>query len=221
MAGGMDGLLKVLLTAHSNVTAEEFAEAVRSWGASARHPTTDMLFTQMIFQPMLELMAYLRANQFETYIVSGGGIDFMRVFSERLYDIPPEQVVGTTGDAKFELRDGVPTIVKEPKLILFDDKAAKPVGIYRYIGRRPIFAAGNSDGDLQMLQYTTLPRNADDKTPRFGLIVHHTDADREFAYDRKSHIGTLDQALDESKQRGWLVVDMKKDWARIYPATSP
>jgi len=217
MATGKAGVMKVLITAHSGMTADEFAKSVGQWARTAKHPQTGMLFTQMIFQPMLELLEYLRANDFKTYIVSGGGVDFMRVFAEGVYGIPPEQVVGTTGDAKFEMRDGIPTIVKEPKIMLIDDKAGKPVGIYRHIGRRPIFAGGNSDGDQEMLEYTTIARDASDKTPRFGLIVHHTDGEREFAYDRNSHMGKLDEALDEAPKRGWLVVDMKKDWKRIYP----
>jgi hypothetical protein len=170
----------------------------------------------MVYQPMLELLRHLRASGFKTFIVSGGGIDFMRVFAEEVYGIPPEQVIGSTLDAKLEMRDGVPTIVKEGKLLLVDDKEEKPVGIYRHIGRRPILAAGNSDGDLAMLEYTTIARGDDDTRPRLGLIVHHTDAEREFAYDRESHIGTLDQGLDEAPRRGWLVVDMKQDWKRIW-----
>jgi phosphoglycolate phosphatase-like HAD superfamily hydrolase len=217
MATGKEGLEKVLLATHANMTAEQFEASVRDWLETAKHPKTGKLFTQMIFQPMLELLDYLRANDFKTFIVSGGGIDFMRVFSEKVYGIPPEQVIGTMIDAKFEMRDGVPTIVKTGKLILMDDKVGKPVGIYRNIGRRPILAAGNSDGDLQMLQYTTIARDRHDTTPRFGMIVHHTDAEREWAYDRKSHIGRLDKALDEASQRGWVVVDMKADWSQIYP----
>jgi phosphoglycolate phosphatase-like HAD superfamily hydrolase len=219
MATGKEGLEKILLVSHANMTAEQFEASVRDWLATAKHPKTGRPFTQMVFQPMLELLDYLRANDFKTFIVSGGGIDFMRVFSEKVYGIPPEQVIGTMIDAKFEMRDGVPTIVKTEKLILMDDKVGKPVGIYRNIGRRPIFAAGNSDGDLQMLQYTTIARDRDDTTPRFGLIVHHTDADREWAYDRQSHIGQLDKALDEASQRGWVVVDMKADWRQIYPGS--
>ncbi|HSF17571.1 MAG TPA: HAD family hydrolase [Vicinamibacteria bacterium] len=217
LAGGMEGVEKVLLAAHSNVTADEFAGSVRDWVATAKHPQTGMPFTQMVYQPMLELLEYLRANDFKTFIVSGGGIDFMRVFSEELYGIPPEQVVGSSLGAELEMRDSVPTIVKKGQGLFVDDKAGKPVGIYQHIGRRPLFAAGNSDGDLQMLQYTTIDRGASDTTPRFGMIVRHTDADREFAYDRDSHIGRLDKALDEAAQRGWIVVDMKNDWSRVYP----
>jgi phosphoglycolate phosphatase-like HAD superfamily hydrolase len=217
MATGKEGLEKVLLAAHANMTAEAFDASVRDWLTTAKHPKTGMPYTQMVYQPMLELLDYLRGNDFKTFIVSGGGVDFMRVFSQKVYGIPPEQVVGTTIDAKFEMRDGVPTIVKTGTLMLLDDKVGKPVGIYRHIGRRPIFAAGNSDGDLQMLQYTTIARDGNDTTPRFGMLVHHTDADREWAYDRKSHIGQLDKALDEASQRGWVVVDMKADWRQIYP----
>ena len=217
LASGQAGVLKVLVTAHAGLTAEAFHDAVASWLAMARHPTTGMPYTKMVYQPMLELLAYLRANGFKTFIVSGGGIDFLRVFAEPVYGIPPEQVVGTTLDATFEMRDGIPTIVKQGKIILVDDKTGKPVGIYQHIGRRPIFAAGNSDGDLQMLEYTTIPRNAGDRTPRFGLLVHHTDAGREFAYDRQSAMGRLDQGLDEARGRGWTLVDMKQDWKRVYP----
>lgn len=216
MASGMDGLMKLLAVSHVNVTDLEFDASVREWLAKTKHPTTSLLFTQMTYQPMVELLDYLRANDFKTFIVSGGGIDFIRVFSEVAYGIPPEQVIGSTLDAKFEMRDGVPTIVKQGKLMLNDDKDGKPVGIYRHIGRRPIFAAGNSDGDMQMLQYTTIAHDQADTRPRFGLLVHHTDAEREFAYDRKSHIGQLDKALDEATKQGWRLVDMQSDWSRIY-----
>jgi phosphoglycolate phosphatase-like HAD superfamily hydrolase len=216
MASGKDGLMKILAASHTDVTADAFAASVREWLASAKHPKTGKPFTEMVYQPMLELLRHLRASGFKTVIVSGGGIDFMRVFAEEVYGIPPEQVIGSTLDAKLEMRDGVPTIVKEGKLLLVDDKEEKPVGIYRHIGRRPILAAGNSDGDLAMLEYTTIARGDDDTRPRLGLIVHHTDAEREFAYDRESHIGTLDQGLDEAPRRGWLVVDMKQDWKRIW-----
>lgn len=215
-AAGEEGLLKIVFASHADVTAEEYADSVRRWIATAKHPTTGMPYTDMTYGPMIELLDYLRASGFKTFIVSGGGIDFMRVFAEDVYGIPPEQVIGSTIDARFEMRDGVPTIVKQGKLVLMDDKVGKPVGIYRHIGRRPIFAAGNSDGDLQMLQYVTVPRSESDTRPRFGLLVHHTDADREFAYDRESHIGQLDEALDEAGERDWTVVDMQADWSRIY-----
>lgn len=220
MANGMDGVMKVLLTAHADVTAEAFQDSVTDWFATAKHPTKNRAFTQMVYQPMLELLVYLRANGFKTYIVSGGGVDFIRVFAEDTYGIPPEQVMGTTSDAKFEMRDGVPEIVKTGNIILVDDKEGKPVGIYRQIGRRPIMAVGNSDGDLQMLQYTTIPRSKEDQVPRLGVLLHHTDADREWAYDRQSHIGQLDKALDEAPERGWVVIDMKKDWSRVFPEGS-
>ena len=212
LATGKEGLAKILAASHANITADEFASSARQWLDTARHPKTGKRFDEMIYQPMLELLEYLRANQFKTFIVSGGGIDFLRVFAEDTYGIPPEQVVGTSIAAKFELRDGVPTISKLPSGLFVDDKAGKPVGIYQHIGRRPIFAAGNSDGDQQMLQYTTIAR-----TPSFGLVIHHTDADREWAYDRESHIGKLDKVLDEAKQRGWAVVDMKRDWKTMFP----
>ena len=166
----------------------------------------------MVYQPMLELLAYLRSNGFKTFIVSGGGIEFMRPWTEKVYGIPPEQVVGSSGKLKFELREGRPTLMKLPELNFFDDKAGKPIAIQTHIGRRPIAAFGNSDGDLQMLQWTTAGAGAS-----LALIVHHTDVEREWAYDRKSHIGTLDKALDEAMAKGWTVVDMKKDWNIIYP----
>tara|TARA_R110000764_G_scaffold93612_1_gene177227 strand:+ start:606 stop:1613 length:1008 start_codon:yes stop_codon:yes gene_type:complete len=218
MASGMDGLMKIIGASHANVTSDEFAASVSEWLSTAQHPTKKQPYNELVYQPMLELLDYLRANGFKTFIVSGGGVDFMRVFAEQAYGIPPEQVVGSTLDAKFEMRDGVPTIVKTGDLLLNDDKVGKPVGIYRHIGRQPIFAAGNSDGDLQMLQYTTIAHHADDTTPRFGLIVHHTDAEREWAYDRESHIGQLDKGFAEAKQRNWTLVDMKADWKTIYPA---
>lgn len=217
MAAEQKALLEMIVEAHSNISANDFAQVVKEWGETAKHPTKNMKFTQMIYQPMLELLTYLRANGFKTFIVSGGGPDFMRVFSEDLYGIPPEQVVGTTIDAKFEMKDGIPTITKTPKLLLVDDKVGKPVGIYRYIGRKPIFAAGNSDGDMQMLQYTTIGEDGKRAQGRFGLIVHHTDAKREWAYDRKSSMGRLDKALDAAPKNGWLLVDMKNDWKIIYP----
>jgi len=219
MATGKAGLMKLIAAAHSGMTAEVFAQSVSEWAVTAKHPTKDMLFTQMVYQPMLELLHYLRSNDFKTFIVSGGGVDFMRVFTEGIYGIPPEQVVGTTPGVKFEMDKGVPKIFKEPNIILFDDKAGKPVGIYQFIGRRPIFAAGNSDGDEMMLEYTTITGDNDHTTARFGMIIHHTDAEREWAYDRNSHVGTLDKALDAAPEQGWLVVDMKNDWKVIYPLT--
>jgi len=217
MATGNEGLAKIIAASHTGVTAEEFAESVRGWRATARHPTTGKRYDEMVYQPMLELLDYLRANGFKPFIVSGGGIDFMRVFAEQVYGIPPEQVIGSNVGAAFEMHDGVPTIVKQAEGLFVDDKEGKPVAIYQRIGRRPVFAAGNSDGDLQMLQYTTIARGRGDTTPRFGLLVHHTDTEREWAYDRDSHIGTLDKALDEAGLRGWTIVNMAKDWKSIFP----
>lgn len=212
MAGGADGLAKILAVSHANITAEEFAHSARQWLATATHPTTGKRYVEMVYQPMLELLEYLRANDFKTFIVSGGGIDFLRVFAERTYGIPPEQVVGSSIAAKYELREGVPTIVKQAEGLFVDDKEGKPVGIYQHIGRRPIFATGNSDGDFQMLEYTTAGDG-----PRIGLLLHHTDAEREFAYDRDAHVGKLDRGLTEAEQRGWVIIDMKRDWNAIFP----
>ena len=217
MAAGKEKVVEMLVATHADMTAAAFRNVTGKWLATTKNPKKGMLFTQMTFQPMVELMAYLRAHGFRVYIVSGGGVDFMRVFTERLYGVPPEQVVGSTADAAFEMRDGVPTIVKKPKLLLVDDKGGKPVGIYRYIGRRPIFAAGNSDGDIQMLEYTTVSAQGGNARGRLGVIVHHTDGVREFAYDRNATFGKLDKGLDEAPARGWLLVDMKNDWKVIYP----
>jgi phosphoglycolate phosphatase-like HAD superfamily hydrolase len=209
---GEKGLLQIMAATHTGTTVESFHEIVRQWMKSARHPRFNRPYDRCIYQPMLELLAYLRANGFKTFIVSGGGIEFMRPWVENAYGIPPEQVVGSSGVVKFELKDGKSLLVKEPKVEFIDDGPGKPVGINRFIGRRPIMAFGNSDGDLQMLQYTTTGDG-----PRFGLIVHHTDAEREYAYDRQSHVGKLDKALDEAPTRGWTVVDMKTDWKTIFP----
>mgnify|MGYP000159195117 CR=1 FL=1 len=213
LAGGEKALLEMAMATHAGLTGEEFDKVVGDWLASARHPKTGMAYDKMVFQPMLELLAYLRAEGFKTFIVSGGGIDFLRVFAEETYGIPPEQVVGTSIGAKYELRDGKPVILKTPDSLFVDDKAGKPVGIHQHIGRRPIFAAGNSDGDFQMLEYTMAGDGA-----RFGLIVHHDDAEREFAYDRESHVGKLARGLDEGPDRGWTIVSMKDDWSRVYPS---
>lgn len=217
LAGGEKSIAEIVMVTHAGITTDQFEKIVEDWIATARHPETGKLFTQMVYQPMLELLAYLRANGFKTFIVSGGGIEFMRPWTESVYGIPPEQVVGSSIKTQFQLRDGKPVLLRLPEINFIDDKAGKPVGINSHIGRRPIFAAGNSDGDLQMLEYTTIARGPDDSTARFGMIVHHTDAEREWAYDRDSHIGQLDKALDEAPQRGWLVVDMKDDWKVIYP----
>jgi hypothetical protein len=200
------------MATHAGMTTEAFEKTVRDWIATAKHPKTGRLYAEMVYQPMLELLRYLRASGFKTFIVSGGGTDFMRVFSEKVYGIPPEQVIGSTGKLKFELREGKPVLVKLPEIDFIDDKDGKPVGIQKHIGRRPILAFGNSDGDLQMLQWTAAEGGA-----RFMGIVHHTDAEREWAYDRKSHIGQLDKALDEANAKGWTVVDMKRDWKRVFP----
>jgi len=212
-AGGMHGLMEIMAATHAGMTTAEFQRAVSEWIATARHPTTGLLYTDMVFQPMLEVLDHLRANGFQTYIVSGGGIDFLRVWAEDVYGVPPQQVVGSSIVTKFEMRDDGPVLMRLPEIDFVDDKAGKPVGIDRHIGRRPIAAFGNSDGDLQMLQWTTAGDGA-----RLGVIIHHTDADREWAYDRDSHAGRLDVALDEAATRGWTVVSMKDDWKVIYPA---
>jgi hypothetical protein len=212
LAGGEPAIVQIVMATHAGMTTEAFEKIVRDWIATAKHPKTGRLYAEMVYLPMLELLRYLRANGFKTYIVSGGGAEFMRVFSEKVYGIPPEQIIGSTGKLKFELRDGKPVLVKLPEIDFIDDKAGKPVGIQKHIGRRPILAFGNSDGDLQMLQWTAAGGGA-----RFMGIVHHTDAEREWAYDRKSHIGQLDKALDEANAKGWTVVDMKKEWKRVFP----
>ena len=212
LAGGEHAILEIIMATHAGNTTEEFSQTVKDWLATARHPKTGRPYTDMVYQPMLELLEYLRINGFKTYIVSGGGIEFMRPWSERVYGIPPEQVIGSSIVTKFEFRDGIPVLVRLPELNFFDDKEGKPVAINQHIGRRPIAAFGNSDGDLQMLQWTTAGAGA-----RFALYVHHTDGEREWAYDRKSSIGRLDKGLDEARQKGWTVVDMKQDWKVIFP----
>lgn len=213
LAGGEPALVEMLMATHAGLTTEEFEETVTDWIRTAKHPKTGRLFTEMVYQPMLELLAYLRANGFKTFIVSGGGIEFMRPWTERIYGIPPEQVVGSSGGLKYELREGTPVIIKLPGIVFVDDKDGKPVGIQRHIGRRPIAAFGNSDGDFQMLEWTTRG-----KGPRFGLPIHHTDAEREFAYDRDSNIGRLSKGLDDAAAKGWKVVSMKDDRKTIYPS---
>ena len=211
-AMGEKGMLEIMAATHSGMTVEEFARTVEAWITTARHPRFHRLYTDLVYQPMLELMALLRAKEFKTFIVSGGGIEFMRVWTERIYGIPPEQVVGSSGVVKYQFNDGKPVLIKEPKVEFVDDGPGKPVGINRFIGRRPVFAFGNSDGDQQMLEYTAGGEGA-----RFMGLVHHTDAVREYAYDRQSHIGRLDKAWDEAVRRGWSVVDMKNDWKVIFP----
>ncbi len=213
LSGGEKALLKMITATHARMTTEEFHEIVTDWLATARHPKTGRRYTEMVYQPMLELLAYLRANGFKTFIVSGGGIEFMRPWTEQVYGIPPEQVVGSSIKTHFEIRDGKPVLVRLTELNFIDDKAGKPVGINQHIGRRPIAAFGNSDGDLQMLQWT-----AAGEGPRFCLLVHHTDAQREWAYDRNSHVGHLDKALVEAQRQSWTVVDMKNDWKQVYPS---
>ena len=213
MAFGEKGLLQALAVTHAGMTTEEFARRVAEWLATAHHPTKHRPYDQLVYQPQLELLSYLRANGFKTFIVSAGGIEFMRVFAERTYGIPPEQVVGSSGVVKFGLEDGRPELSKEPKVDFIDEGPGKPVGINRFIGRRPILAFGNSDGDQQMLEYT-----AGGEGPRLALIVHHTDAEREWAYDRTAHIGKLDKALDKAQAKGWIVVDMKADWKTVFPS---
>jgi phosphoglycolate phosphatase-like HAD superfamily hydrolase len=211
-ASGAKGLGTIMATTHAGMTTDEFAKVVSDWTASARHPRFQRPYTDLVYQPMLELLGYLRDNGFKTFIVSGGGVEFIRTFSERVYGIPPEQVVGSSGGLEFRMgTDGKPVLVKLARVDFVDDKAGKPVGIQRFIGRRPIFAFGNSDGDQQMLEWTAAGTGI-----RFMGLVHHTDGDREYAYDRKSHVGQLDKALDEANAQGWTVVDMKREWNRVF-----
>ena len=212
LAGGEAAIFQIVTVTHSGITTVEFEKIAHDWITTAKHPQTGRLYTEMVYQPMLELLAYLRDNGFKTFIVSGGGIDFMRVFAERVYGIPPEQVVGSSGKLDFERRDAKPILMKLPELDFIDDKAGKPVQIQMHIGRRPIAAFGNSDGDLQMLEWAKGGGGV-----RFALLVHHTDAVREWAYDRTSSIGKLDKALDAAQAEGWTVVDMKNDWKTIFP----
>jgi hypothetical protein len=215
LAGGEAAMLKVLAATHAGMTTEEFTQTVKDWTVTARHPRFNRPYIECVYQPMLELLTYLRSNGFKTYIVSGGGVEFMRPWTEQVYGIPPEQVVGSSGKTQFEMRDGKPVLMRLPEVDFINDKAGKPVGINKFIGRRPILAFGNSDGDHQMLQWT-----AAGSGPRFMGLVHHTDAEREWAYDRTSHIGQLDKALDEALARGWTVVSIKDDWKTIFPPTA-
>jgi phosphoserine phosphatase len=213
-ATGEQGLAHIVAASHANTTTEEFEAIVRDWIGKARHPQTQRLYTDMVFEPMRELLVYLRAQAFRTYIVSGGGIEFMRPWVERTYGIPPEQVIGSRIKMKYGARNNHPILDRLTDVDLVDDGPGKPVGIQQVIGRRPVAAFGNSDGDFQMLEWTTSAPGA-----RLGLIVHHTDAEREFAYDRGSHVGRLARGLDEAATRGWLLVDMRRDWKVIYPST--
>ena len=208
---GMKEIGEIIMRTHAGLTEEQFAGVVRDWVEQATHPRTGMKYTDMTFQPMKELLEALRNAGFKTYIVSGGGVSFMRPWVEDVYGIPPEQVVGSRVKVEYRVTEDGPALVRLPEIDLVDDKAGKPVGIYQVIGRRPVFAAGNSDGDFQMLEYTTSGPG-----PRFGLLVHHTDGEREYAYDRDSHIGRLERGLDEAEDRGWQVVDMARDWATVY-----
>jgi phosphoserine phosphatase len=211
-ASGEKGVLEIVAATHTGMTTEEFTKTVTDWIATARHPKTGRLYTEMVYQPMLELLAYLRANGFKTFIVSGGGVEFMRPWAERVYGIPPEQVVGSAGKLKLEMRDGRPVLVKLAAIDLIDDKEGKPVGIQSRIGRRPIAAFGNSDGDLQMLEWAAAGSGA-----RFALFVHHDDAAREYAYDRNDTLQTFAKGWDEAVAKGWTVVSMKNDWKTIFP----
>jgi phosphoserine phosphatase len=210
-AAGNRGLLELLMATHAGTTTEEFHALAEEWLGRARHPRFQRRYDELVYQPMLELLAYLRTNGFRTFIISGGGIEFIRTFAERVYGIPPDQVLGSSQKTKFEIRDGKPVLVRLPEVHFFDDREGKPVGINHFIGRRPVAAFGNSDGDLAMLQWTAAGEGA-----RLMLLVHHTDAEREFAYDRQAASGRLDRALDEARQRGWVVVDMKSDWKTVY-----
>jgi phosphoglycolate phosphatase-like HAD superfamily hydrolase len=211
LAQGDKAILSIMMASHAGVTTVEFEKIVADWLATARHPKFQRPYTDCVYQPMLELLAYMRANGFKTFIVSGGGVEFMRVFAEKVYGIPPEQVVGSSIDTKYEVRPNGPVLMRMPRIEFVDDGPGKPAGINRFIGRRPIFAFGNSDGDQQMLEWTWAGGGV-----RFAGIVHHTDAEREWAYDRKSSIGKLDKAWDEATAKGWIVVDMKKDWKKVF-----
>ena len=214
---GETGFLKIMAATHTGMTVDEFEKIVTDWLATARHPRFNRPYTDLVYQPMLELLTYMRSNGFKTFIVSGGGIEFMRPWTEKVYGIPPEQVVGSSGVVRYQLRpDGTPVLMKDAKIEFVDDKAGKPVGINRFIGRRPIFAFGNSDGDQQMLEWTAAGSGA-----RFMGIVHHDDAEREWAYDRQSHVGRLDKAWDEAIKRGWAVTSMKRDWNKVFPFEKP
>jgi phosphoserine phosphatase len=215
-AAGEHGLLELVAASHAGLTTDEFAAVVKDWLATARHPKLKRPYYELTFAPMVELLAYLRANGFQTWIVSGGGIEFMRTFAESAYGVPPQQMVGSSLALKYEVRGGKPVLVQQPKVAFIDDKAGKPVGIQKAIGKRPIAAFGNSDGDFEMLEWTTSAPGA-----RLGVLVHHDDAEREYAYDRKSTFGKLDRGLTEASQRGWTVISMKHDWKLVYAPQRP
>lgn len=210
---GEKGLVQLIMATHSGMTTDDFSQTVIDWLADAKHPVLKRPYTECIYQPMLELLQYLREHQFKTYIVSGGGVEFMRPWVNKVYGIPPEQVIGSGIRVKYELRDDQPVLVRLPEIDFVNDKEGKPVGIHKYIGQRPVMAFGNSDGDYEMLLYVTSGDG-----PRLGMLVHHTDGQREFAYDRQSHFGRLDRALDQAAERGWIVVDMKSQWLQIFPS---
>jgi hypothetical protein len=210
-ASGMKGLMEILIETHTGMTATEFEQDASNWLATTKQSRFKRQYTELVYQPQLELLAYLRANGFKTYIVSGGGIQFMRPMSEETYGIPRDQVVGSSVVSEFQIKDGKPALVRMPKIDFINDKAGKPVGIYEHIGRRPILAFGNSDSDMQMIEYAMAGEGR-----RMGLFVHQTDADREYAYDRKSHVGTLDKVLDQAAANDWIIVDMKRDWKRVF-----
>jgi hypothetical protein len=211
LAGGEKAIMEIVMATHSGMSSDEFDAIVRDWVKTAKHPKSGKHYTEMVYQPMVELLKYLRDNGFRTYIVSGGGIDFMRPWTEEIYGIPPEQVVGSSGKIAFEMLDGKGVIMRIPEVNFIDDKAGKPVGIHQHIGRRPVMAFGNSDGDLQMLQWTCTRQGAS-----LCAYVHHTDAKREWAYDRNSSIGRLAKGLDEAKSQNWTLIDMKEDWNRVF-----
>jgi len=211
-ASGEQGLMQLVAITHAGMTSDEFAKVASDWLTTARHPRFKRPYTELVYQPMLELLTYLRANGFKTFIVSGGGVEFMRPWTEKVYGIPPEQVLGSSIKTRFQMRDGRPVIFRLPQINFIDDRAGKAMGINQQIGRRPIAAFGNSDGDLEMLQWTTMSGGV-----RLGLIVHHTDAEREFAYDRQAHFGKLDKALDAAALNKWTVADMKRDWKKVFP----
>lgn len=212
LEGGEKSILEIVLATHSGLTTTEFERIVKEWINTARHPKSGKLYKEMVYQPMLEVLHYFRENGFKTYIVSGGGIDFMRPWVEEVYGIPAEQVIGSAGKVKFEYVEGIPVLVKLPEIDFINDKEEKPVGIHKFTGKRPVAAFGNSDGDLAMLQWTSAGKGS-----RLMGYIHHTDEQREWAYDRDSHIGRLDRGLDEATEKGWVIVDMKNDWNKIYP----
>jgi len=219
MAQGIKGIEQLAVATHAGMTTDEFNQIVRDWLSTAKHPKLNQPYTSVVYQPMLELLGFLRSRGFTTFIVSGGGADFMRVFAEEVYGVPPHQVIGSTIKTHFEMRGDSPVLLRDPDMDFFDDKAGKPVSINKYIGRRPIACFGNSDGDREMLMWTTLGRS--DSLPSFGMIIHHTDGEREFAYDRQHVLsGQLDKGLDEAPGYGWVLVDMKRDWKVIFPTTA-